>query len=1386
MIPTVFSVAALLCLVCTCSAAVLETPVLEDSTFQNETAIQVDWQFDASAQPISHFIVMATGKFFDTVTREKTIEASGRSLLLTELKSGETYAISVLVVNGTDNSTSREIEVNTMVFSPEIETVSSSLSTLSFRWSLPDGEMAKSFNLNLSLEGVLNFDQKELDGNTFDVTYYNLSSSSNYEISVFNVGYNDEFIFSSAFYSTDIPDIRVGVVSISNTQFTINWWAEDLLYLAGPFLVEYYGENIDTLNRNITVDANDRSTDVTGLISGETYVVTVSMSTRVSTKTSNLTYITTALGTPTFNNRSQTTTTFTLSWTSNNGFVEFYVLTYEGVDIETRQQVLTVPGSDSETTITTLLTGVEYRVEIVAYSNNQFSPSDTIRISTTPNPVEDLVVTFNETGHLRADWDAPSVGFFENYEVEVHNSTSLVITDTTYANGYEYFDPDPEETYTVYVTVLAKDGERSIQKFARNGVTTSVGDIVYEVNQTSIRLMWTPPTDTYTLVRVTCGSCSNDKVQDFYTNDVPDCIYTNLSPGVAYFITFETFLNEESISETIALLPSTIPDTPTVESANSAGLDFIVVTLSDATCTSCKYIGQPTSELGQTLGSVTIEPESSQTTFDMRFDQLQPGTRYNISVVAERNGVLSLPAEIVQQTTLAQATNIIKKANTTAVMLSWTPPQGLYDMVTVSCFCGVTHTRTSDAEQLVVFSELNSGSSEFVTVHTERQGFEDSTKEIFLIYTVPEPAEDVNILHVTTSSITVQIRDHDCTGCFYHVTAMSSDLDNHTVVMHDRLASVSIFDVELIDLYPGTEYFIQVVAEIEGLRSSPFNITATTTPIAIEDIRFSQITSSGFTMFWDKPEGDFDGYVITLQPSDSEIPTLSEFSTYYTFKDLLPYTEYTVTLAAVAGTSPSADTVGTITTSQGIPGPVTNVAAKQSESTIVVTFNPPLEVFGVIEAYTINKIGEFPGLPSDSDVRLLNAHQTVVAYENLLAGYNYTFVIQAKNADNIGVSAYISSVIPPNEPEPSTMKPEKVAENSITNSSFTVSINDLLFSEDNGPVSTFVIIVAEQQAIGDSKGGETGAYQDATLPSWGQVINNNPTPRYQTSEPIDYSIVRNAGNRKKRATDVTINVGSVDCSAASATTFCNGPLKPGKTYVYQFRGYYNTDYYSDTLYSEPITLNSENDGKGDSEEKDKEVVIISIVLGLIILLLIGVMIILVYSYRTKNKVLRTIVGKDGTFREAPTTRADVNLVSMKIMKPEERWDLNFAQFESNFIQERKGSANTSIENLVEIGNGHVGPGGIENEIDIEETSFTLQQNEMSNGHVGTAGMEGDLEIGETSFTLQQKDNRDSTDVLIENNIEMSNGHAKTEELIEDEDKKEDASVAISKSTIDIE
>ena len=45
-------------------------------------------------------------------------------------------------------------------------------------------------------------------------------------------------------------------------------------------------------------------------------------------------------------------------------------------------------------------------------------------------------------------------------------------------------------------------------------------------------------------------------------------------------------------------------------------------------------------------------------------------------------------------------------------------------------------------------------------------------------------------------------------------------------------------------------------------------------------------------------------------------------------------------------------------------------------------------------------------------------------------------------------------------------------------------------------------------AIGDSIGGETGQAQNAELPTWGQAINTNPTPRYQTSEPLDYNIVR--------------------------------------------------------------------------------------------------------------------------------------------------------------------------------------------------------------------------------------------------------------------------------------
>ncbi|XP_033102372.1 fibronectin-like [Anneissia japonica] len=1304
-IRNMMEVVFLMCLLYLCSAGVLPSPILEESTFQNATAIQVDWQFP-SDNAVSMFVVTATGKFFDNATQELTVEGNIYSALLTELKSGETYIIAVVAVNITDNSTSRQKEVNTLPPNPEIEVVSSSLTSLSFNWSLPGGEIAKSFRADLHNEGILNYQQKEFDGNdVLEVTFHNLSSSTNYVLYLYTYGFNDLFNISQAYYSTDIPNILTSFYNVGKTYFTFKWWAEDLLFLSGPFLVEYYGQNIDTHLRNKTAEKTSRTADVTELISGETYIISVSLSTKVSTKTSNLTSVTTSLYAPTFIDRSQTLTSLTFTWSSINGFVEFYQLTYKGVEFETTPRTWNASGSEFGTTITGLTPGNEYEVKLVAVSNTQTSPADTLRISTMPGPVENLVVKFTNSSYLRADWDPPAVGYVLNYEVVIRNSTSILVTTDIYTDGFEYYDVVLEETYTVYVTSLAKDGERSARESASTGDITSATDIAHDANETTITITWTPPIDTYTLVRFICSSCSV-KTIDVYATNLPVCIFTDLLPGSSHLISVETFLDGQSISTQILLFIQTIPDAPSISNTDDIGLDFIALSLTDTSCTSCTYRGQAISELGEMVGPVVYEPGSSETTFTMRFEALQPGTHYTINVVAEVNRLHSAPAMIEQKTNLAMATDITYKVNSSSVSLSWTPPLGLYDTVTLSCLsCGQTYIRTVNDTPQAIFSGFTSGSSYFFMIHTTRDGFQDTQQQILHIYTAPEPPEIAQIFSIESATITLYVHDQDCTSCDYMVSASSTAL-NDTVVTHDRTASESVFYIQLQDLKPGMDYFIQLVAINNGIESKPINFTATTKPLPPQNIRISQVTMFGFNVYWDSVEGNVDAYRIALEPLHVEVPDLNSLAQYYVFKNLQPFTHYNVTLYSLAGSEVSVGITETITTLQGIPGPVQDMKVTLAELQAIVIFYPPLQVFGVLEGYSVNQIGQFPGLPNDNNFKLTHvSDRSLIVFEDLLPGYNYTYVVSAKNADNFGDPFSASVIVPPNEPQPSEVKPELVPDSAITNSSFTVTINDLLFSEDNGPISTFVVIVAEKQAIGNSIGGETGHPQNAELPTWGQAINTNPTPRYQTSEPLNYSIVRNAGNRKRREVGVNINIGSEDCSSLPATTFCNGPLKPGKTYVYQFRGYYGSDYYADTLYSEPVTLNA--DEKTPVSE-DSGIIVVAVVLGLVILVLIGLIIILVYSYRTKNKVLRTIVGRDGKFHEAkPAGPHMISLTSVK-MKPEECWDVNFAQFESNIMQEQKSIVNISNHTDLLDENTVM---SMQEEMEDNETSFTAKTSE---------------------------------------------------------------------------
>lgn len=168
----------------------------------------------------------------------------------------------------------------------------------------------------------------------------------------------------------------------------------------------------------------------------------------------------------------------------------------------------------------------------------------------------------------------------------------------------------------------------------------------------------------------------------------------------------------------------------------------------------------------------------------------------------------------------------------------------------------------------------------------------------------------------------------------------------------------------------------------------------------------------------------------------------------------------------------------------------------------------------------------------------------------LIPGRTYVFRIQAETKVGFGPETTVTQKMPILAPPPprGIVVPTEVCKSSST---IQIRFRKNYFSEQNGPVVSYTIIVAED----DSKNAS-----GLEMPSWRDVQAYSVWPPYQIMEP--YYPFHNSS-----VEDFTI--GSETCDMRQ-TGYCNGPLKSGSTYKVKIRAFTAPDKFTDTHYSFPI------------------------------------------------------------------------------------------------------------------------------------------------------------------------------------------------------------------------
>lgn len=549
---------------------------------------------------------------------------------------------------------------------------------------------------------------------------------------------------------------------------------------------------------------------------------------------------------------------------------------------------------------------------------------------------------------------------------------------------------------------------------------------------------------------------------------------------------------------------------------------------------------------------------------------MAPGEKYTIQINTVSYGLESNEPQQLNHTIRPNpVSNIAPLVDSNNITLEWPRPEGRVEFYMIKWW-ETSEPLKSKAKN--VSQDQNGTSPERILINDLMPG----TEYVFNIQAFSNGLEsDITVLRARTmpliQSEVVVINDQQSTdslGLRYTPTPQISSvfdiyrfsLSDPDVPIQEKAANDSERRVNFTGLIPGRLYNITIWTVSHNVASQPLQRQDRLYPDPITNINANHITDTEVSLSWDIPRGEYNAFEVQYLTAENILTQNLTLHNLITITDLKPHRNYTFTVVVRSGTESSIlrrslPVSAIFTTKESYPGKVERfepVDIRPSE--IVFEWSLPLtEQNGVIRKFSITYGLEFSSFRLE---REFGPHEFRGEIRQLSPGQTYVFKIKAETKVGFGPETKWKQKMPIAAPP----KPEnQVVPTEVCKSSTTIQIRfrKNYFSEANGPVISYAIVVAED----DSKNAS-----GLEMPSWRDVQAYSTWPPYQVMEP--YYPFHNSS-----VEDFTIGGESCDIRQVG---YCNGPLKSGTTYKVKIRAFTAPDKFTDTSYSFPISTDQNN------------------------------------------------------------------------------------------------------------------------------------------------------------------------------------------------------------------
>ncbi|XP_072233128.1 receptor-type tyrosine-protein phosphatase beta [Leuresthes tenuis] len=860
----------------------------------------------------------------------------------------------------------------------------------------------------------------------------------------------------------------------------------------------------------------------------------------------------------------------------------------------------------NECAFSSLTPGRLYTVTVETWSGD-FVSSISTDGRTLPAAVSGLSLGNTGTADLNVTW-GPAPGDVDHYEVTVlFNDTRVfppvilgsevkhhLLTSLTPGRLYKILVSTfsgPYQTAQVLEGRTVPSAVRNLRMLPQRGQTDSVSGLL---------VTWMPgdgDLDMYVVSLTTTDGVAID------TRAVPKHVssldFLDLIPGHAYTVTIQSMSGTLSNSNTAAgrAAPATV-------TALQADNDHTTHSL---TVSWERPVGVFDGYSLQLLEKGDVALLNRSVAADKRSERLEgltSGKWYRVEVVTLSGGVKSLNAATAEgQTRPAAVSNLtVTSLNTSSLSFSWLPSDGHVDIYNLSLHrvmeAAANHrppgsrrehkAAVSPDVHSCVFSGLRPGSLyKLQVVSWSRDMSSDSS---VLARTVPSPVSSLQVQSSgRTDKLTVSWQYGEGSWSSYQVVlydAFGAAVGAQTLGAEHRSHT-------FLGLVPGRLYRAEVITHSGELLNnvSAFGRTSPEPPTSLSVTRGP--LNDTIELSWSGPDsGDYDDFSLQWTPAD-RLTVTRTYLTSSVVAGMFPGRQYNFTLMAVSGGGAKG---GPKVQSQPIqrsvrtrPSPLKSIHCfPVSSSSLSCSWSPPPADFDSYEVECRHHDNE----ELTSALKLAGG-VTAVTLDHLDAFRKYSVTVRVLSAGQTSppvTQTTVTMIDRPPVPHPSMRISEKSSK--VTSSSILFRFNCSWFSDANGAIRYFAMIVSESDA-NEMQQPE----QRHPLPSYRDYISNSSIRAYQTAY-FQNRCPQDAEPSAGQVVEVNLGAGGDRLGGAcdhyhdddlylrdSYGSFCDGPLKAKTSYRLSVRAFtklldehhreFAQPLFSDTYLSSPLRTHAE-------------------------------------------------------------------------------------------------------------------------------------------------------------------------------------------------------------------